>query len=285
MVRSQENSPSLWCDLLPRPVAKDHKYTRGHAVVYGGPIESTGAARLACAGAYACLRMGAGLVSVACDSRSLPLYAHHLTAVMTKPVDNIDAFESLIADDHVTAVLIGPGAGKTSHTRSSVAACLRHNKTCVLDADALTLWDDAHELFEMIQESDANVILMPHSGEFSGLFGVLSDNERVATTINAAKRSGAVVIHKGAETVIASAIGACVVNRHASPQLATAGSGDVLAGLVAGLLAQHMPPFDAACAATWIHGEAALRFGKPGLIAEDIPALIPGILEDLVAYQ
>ena len=266
------NSPDLWA--LPRLKADGSKYDRGHAVVVGGPVAATGAARLA---ARAALRAGAGLVSIACDPASLIVYATALQAVMTKVVRDVAAFSELIADGRVTAVLIGPAAGVNDRTRELVMAALYAQKPCVLDADALTVFKDAPgDLFHAIRSP---VFLTPHEGEFARLFGKVGDREGDA--VKAASASGAVVLLKGSDTVIAAPDGRIVVNRAAPPWLATAGSGDVLAGIATGLIAQGMEVFEAACAAAWLHAEAAKRFG-PGLIAEDLSEQLPSVLGGLL---
>jgi len=269
-----DNSPDLWLSRLPRPQPAGSKYDRGHAVILGGPVAQTGAARLA---ARAALRIGAGLVSVACDPSSLIVYATALEAVMTKVVRDATAFGALIGDARVKAVLIGPGAGLTDRTRDFVLAALAAHKACVLDADALTVFKDAPDaLFAAI---GSPVLMTPHEGEFARLFGKITSRE--ADTLRAAKASGAVVLLKGSDTVIAAPDGRLVINRAAPPDLATAGSGDTLAGLATGLIAQGMEGFDAACAACWIHADAARRFG-PGLIAEDLSEQIPAVLRYLL---
>jgi len=270
----QENRPDLWREALPWPRPQGHKYNRGYAVVQGGTLAHTGAARMA---ARAALRMGAGLVSVACDRESLPVYAQSFEAVMTRVADNAEALDALLADDRISAYLIGPGAGVNADTKARVQAALARRKPVVLDADALTMFsDDPQVLFEPLKGIPA--IFTPHGGEFSGLFGALVDGtaDKVAQVQQAASLSGAVVVYKGADTVIAAPDGRVVVNALASSWLATAGSGDVLAGMCCGLLAGRMPAFEAACAAVWMHGAAALAFG-PGLIAEDLPDLLPDI--------
>ncbi len=265
-----DNSPDLWRDALPRLKPDGSKYDRGHAVVLGGPIHSTGAARMA---ARAALRIGAGLVSVACSPASLVVYAGALEAVMTKPVKDVEAFSELIGDKRITAVLMGPAAGINGHTRACVLAALSAGKSCVLDADALTVFKDAPQgLFTAI---GSPALMTPHEGEFARLFGEITDRETDA--LKAAQASGAVLLLKGRDTVIAAPDGRVVVNRNAPPTLATAGSGDVLAGIAVGLMAQGMTPFDAACAAAWMHADAARRFG-PGLIAEDIEKQLPAVL-------
>ncbi len=271
---SQDNSPDLWLASFPRPQASGSKYDRGHAIVVGGPMAQTGAARLA---ARSALRIGAGLVTVACDPSSLIIYATALEAVMTRSVRDTEAFGDLIGDARVKAVLIGPGAGITERTRDFVQSALSAGKACVLDADALTVFKDAPEaLFSAICSP---VLMTPHEGEFARLFGKVGD--RQADALKAAKISGAVVLLKGSDTIIAAPDGRVVVNRAAPPWLATAGSGDTLAGLATGLIAQGMEAFDAACAACWIHAEAARRFG-PGLIAEDLSEQVPAVLRDLI---
>ncbi|WP_443748166.1 NAD(P)H-hydrate dehydratase [Asticcacaulis solisilvae] len=268
-----DNDPDLWRDALPRLKPDGSKYDRGHAIVFGGPVHSTGAARMA---ARAALRIGAGLVSVACSPASLTVYAATLQAVMTKPVKDAGAFAALIADPRINAVLIGPAAGVNSHTRACVLKALEAKKACVLDADALTVFkDDAKALFSAIVSP---VVLTPHEGEFARIFWTVGDRE--ADAVRAARSSGAVVLLKGRDTVIAAPDGRVIINRDAPPQLATAGSGDVLAGLITGLLAQGMDAFHAAAAAAWMHAEAARHFG-PGLIAEDLETQIPAVLTAL----
>ncbi len=268
-----DNSPDLWLSTLPSLSVDGSKYDRGHSVVLGGPVASTGAARLA---ARAALRIGAGLVSVVCDPSSLIVYATALQAVMTKVVRDESAFAELVADKRITAVILGPAAGVNDRTKAFVLAALKAEKACVLDADALTVFkDDPSQLFNAIRSP---VLLTPHEGEFARIFGRVSDRETDAA--KAAKVSGAVVLLKGPDTVIAAPDGRIVVNRAAPPTLATAGSGDVLAGFAGGLMAQGMDIFHAACAAAWIHAEAARSFG-PGLISEDLSEIAPQVLKEL----
>ncbi|HTN39946.1 MAG TPA: NAD(P)H-hydrate dehydratase [Asticcacaulis sp.] len=268
-----DNSPDLWLEALPVLKSNGSKYDRGHCVVLGGPLASTGAARLA---ARAALRIGAGLVSVACDPSSLMVYATALEAVMTKPVKDEAAFAALISDPRITALILGPAAGINERTKAFVLTALKAQKACVLDADALTVFKDhAQALFDAIRSP---VLLTPHEGEFARLFGQVNDRESDA--LKAAKASGAVMLLKGRDTVIAAPDGRIVINRDAPPPLATAGSGDVLAGFAGGLMAQGMDVFDAACAAAWIHAEAARQFG-PGLISEDLSEIVPQVLRQL----
>ncbi len=271
MARFLKNTPHTWRDSFPYPQREGNKYDRGYCVVLGGPIYSAGAAKLSARGA---LRIGAGLVSLSCDKKSLPIYAASLQAVMTKVVHGLSDFEKLISPAYVTGVLLGPGAGVTPRTRSFVLKALACKKNVVLDADALSAFTrDPKRLFSAIKSP---CILTPHEGEFKKLFGGISGS-RVQRAIKAAALSKAVIILKGNETVIAAPNGHVAVNANATPYLATAGSGDVLAGMCAGLLSQGMEPFKAACAAVWLHAEAGRTFG-PGLIAEDIPEMLPSIL-------
>ena len=267
-----ENDPGLWISDLPRPQDSDDKYTRGHALISGGyPV--TGAARMA---ARAAARAGAGLVSIAVPEIALPIYATALTSIMVQPLAAPDDFDRLLDDRRISALLIGPGAGTGEQTRTRVLAMLGSGRPTVLDADALTAFrDDPPSLDRAIV---GPCILTPHEGEFRRLFD--SSGDKLTRTRAAARRSGAVVILKGSDTVIAAPDGRAIVNSNAPPTLATAGSGDVLSGIVLGLLANKMNSFLAAAAAVWIHGAAAATFG-PGLMAEDLPDLLPNVLRRL----
>jgi len=271
---AQENTPTLWQRDFPYPHQDGNKYDRGHAVIYGGPLQSMGATKIA---AHCALRSGAGLISVACDARTLPIYAASFQAVMTKLVRNQREFLHLITDSRVKGVLLGPGAGINSRTKVFVLATLAQKKPTVLDADALSIFSQKpHELFSAIQSP---CILTSHEGEFQRLFGtfIAGNDSKLIRAREAARLSHAIVILKGSNTVIAAPDGRAVINNNATPYLATAGTGDALAGICVGLLAQGMPAFEAACAAVWLHAEAAARFG-PGLIAEDIANLLPAVM-------
>ena len=267
------NDPATWQSLMPWPGAEAHKHARGRLGVVSGNALSTGAARLA---ARAGLRIGAGLVKVFCPPNAAPVLAPTLEAVMLDSFATADQLAALAQP--MDAVVIGPAAGLTEATGANVAALARTGAALVIDADALTLFRDRPgDLFTCLDRDD---VLTPHEGEFERLFPGLLTNGRETAAVEAAERAGAVVVLKGNATVIAAPDGRCVINRNGSPWLATAGSGDVLAGMIGGLLAQHMDSFDAACAAVWMHSDAARRFG-PGLTAEDLPALIPAVLADL----
>jgi hydroxyethylthiazole kinase-like uncharacterized protein yjeF len=270
-----ENAPDWWLDALPRPSLESHKYARGHALVAGGAV-MTGAARLA---ARAAARLGAGLVTVAAPEAAFPIYAAALTGVIVHPVTDLEAFQEFLTDKRRNAALIGPGAGVGGETRDRTLAILGAGKRAVLDADALTSFaEDPDTLFSAIR---LPCVMTPHAGEFSRLFDTAGDKPERAR--RAARQAGAVVLLKGADTVIAAPDGRVAVNANAPPQLATAGSGDVLAGIVLGLLAQGMEPFAAAAAAAWIHGAAAGHFGL-GLVAEDLIDSVVPVLQDLLAH-
>jgi len=284
--RTFANEPPLWLAHWPRPGAASHKYDRGHAVVVSGGPTTTGAARLA---AGAALRAGAGLVTVASPRSAVLVNAAHLTAVMLRPVDGAAALAAMLADRRFTAVALGPGAGVGEATRGLALAALDGCRAVVLDADALTSFREAPQaLFAAIAAVPERPVLMtPHDGEFARLFPDLAatEGERRAKTDRArlaAARSGAVVLLKGADTVIAAPDGRAAINHDAPPWLATAGSGDVLTGIAAGLLAGGMPAFEAAAMAAWMHGAAADAVG-PGLIAEDLAPALRGVIARLLA--
>ena len=278
------NGPDLWGRDVPRLTGASHKYTRGHALVLSGPATKTGAARLAARGA---LRVGAGLVTVASPTAALPENAAHLTAIMLRPCESADDLDDLLTDERLNVILAGPGLGTGEPTRERVAVAAAAGRGLVLDADALTSFaGKAPLLAAHLADGDARAVLTPHAGEFARLFdgtdAMAEGADKVARARAAAALTGAVVVFKGADTVIAAPDGRAAINDHGSPYLGTAGSGDVLGGLIAGLLAQGMEPFSAAAAGVWLHGDAGLRHG-PGLIAEDIPELMPAVLRDLVA--
>lgn len=275
-----ENVPEFWASSFPIPLIDSHKYSRGHAVVVSGGIASTGAARLS---ARAALRVGAGLVTLASPADALAVNAGALTAVMVRAVDGVGAFGELIGDVRIKACVIGPGAGIGATTRDHVLALLSAGRNAVLDADALTSFADAPaELFAAVAASGADVVLTPHEGEFSRLFNEIKnkDHSKLDRVKAAASLAQAVVLLKGPDTVIAAPDGRAAIAANAPPWLATAGSGDVLAGIIGGLLAQGVAAFEAACIGVWMHGEAGHEAG-PGLIAEDLPEVLPAVFRRL----
>jgi len=310
------NAPGLWCDSWPKLSRAGHKYSRGHSLVVSGPSHQTGAARL---GARAALRVGSGLVTIASPPEALHVNAAHLTSIMLTPCAAPEDLAQILNDKRKNAVLIGPGVGVGAETRqlvqcvlakcqqlvksSGLTSLLPDSLHVVLDADALTSFEDCpDDLFSAIKpnagparsESDAlpplsipppaytsQVVLTPHDGEFARLFGAeCAGKPKLTRAREAAARSGGVIVLKGADTVIAAPDGRAAINENAPPWLATAGSGDVLAGLIAGLLSQKLPTWEAACAAVWLHGECGTRLGR-GLIAEDLPEILPGVLQSL----
>jgi NAD(P)H-hydrate epimerase len=302
--RSFANGPALWRQLVPWPGSESHKYMRGHAVVVSGPPESTGAARL---GARGALRIGAGLVTLIGNGAATAINATHSTAVMVRAAGSDEALSEFLADRRRNAVLIGPGAGIGRTTAASVLSVLASSAAAVLDADALTSFapqdgvepvkaagmgfvvrsaepgPGGDELFAAIKARLAPVVLTPHAGEFKRLFGEVAGC-KLERARQAAELSGAIVVYKGPDTVIAAPDGRAAINHNAPPWLATAGSGDVLAGFITGLLAQGMPAFEAACAAVWLHGACANDFGV-GLIAEDLPESLPRVLSALATAR
>ncbi|TAJ86984.1 MAG: NAD(P)H-hydrate dehydratase [Reyranella sp.] len=274
------NAPTLWAHLLRRADIADHKYARGHLTILAG-AHATGAARLA---ALAGRRVGAGLVTIAAYRSTLPAFQAAEPGNLIVEADDGAMFTHLLGDERRNAILIGPGSGTGDRTRESVLSALHARRSVVLDADAITVFAaDPGLLFRSVR---GPTLLTPHEGEFRRLFPDLGGRAgKLERVRQAAARSGATILLKGPDTVIAGPDGRAVINVHASPALATAGSGDVLAGLIGGLLAQGLTPFAAASAAAWLHGECARQFGGPGLIAEDLPALLPRALQSVSTFN
>jgi hydroxyethylthiazole kinase-like uncharacterized protein yjeF len=278
------NAPPLWRPAFPVPVPAGHKYDRGHAVVVSGPSWSTGAARLAARGA---LRAGAGLVTIASPREALAINAAASLAVMVRPVDGAAQLTTFLADKRLNAVAIGPGLGVGEPTCELVLAALAGERAAVLDADAMTSFAAVPQRLATALQARAGggAILTPHEGEFARYFGSLDQKSKVGSKLErarlGARLTSAVVVLKGADTVVAAADGRAAISTNAPAYLATAGAGDVLTGIAAGLLAQGMPAFEAAAAAAWLHGEAAARVG-PGLISEDLPEALPQVLHALL---
>lgn len=275
-----ENARSFWLAHFPLLSAASHKYTRGAVISVSGPSHQTGAARLAARGA---LRVGSGVVTVASPKSAMLVNASHLTAIMVKSFGDAQALNALLrADSRIGAVVIGPGAGAGDTTRQNVRAVLDAGVPTVLDADALSAFSqDPEALFAAIKVMPGRaVVLTPHEGEFRRLFPEIAQQggSKAEKARQAATLSGCIIVFKGPDTVIADLDGCVVINTNAPPSLATAGSGDVLAGMIAGLMAQGMSAHKAAAAGVWLHGEAANLFGS-GLIAEDIPEILPQVFK------
>jgi hydroxyethylthiazole kinase-like uncharacterized protein yjeF len=279
-----ENTPELWRAHFPHPREVGHKYDRGHVVVASGPEWSTGAARLAARGA---LRAGAGLVTIASPREALAVNAAASQAVMVRPVDGADELGKFLADRRLNAFAIGPGAGVGEVTAEMVLAALSGERAVVLDADAITSFASYPQRLaeSLAQRRNQPTILTPHEGEFSRYFGALDEKTKNGSKLDrarlAAALTGAVIVLKGADTVVASPDGRAAIAANAPSYLATAGAGDVLTGMTAALLAQGMSTFEGAAAAVWLHGEAAAAFG-PGLISEDLPEMLPGVYRRLL---
>jgi ADP-dependent NAD(P)H-hydrate dehydratase / NAD(P)H-hydrate epimerase len=281
--RTSENVPELWRAKFSVPRVQGHKYDRGHAVVVSGPSWSTGAARLAARGA---LRAGAGLVTIASPREALAVNAAANLAIMVRPVDGAAELARFLADPRLNAIAIGPGLGVSDATCELVLAALSGERTVVIDADAITSFAKSPQRLAtaLKERGERATILTPHEGEFSRYFHTLDADTKVGSKLERARRAaeliGAVVLLKGPDTVVAGPDGRASIAANAPAFLATAGAGDVLTGITAGLLAQGMPAFEAASAAVWLHGEAACAFDL-GLIAEDLPEQLPGVYRAL----
>ncbi|GGH22234.1 bifunctional NAD(P)H-hydrate repair enzyme [Alsobacter metallidurans] len=284
---ARRNGPGVFGAAFRAPDEEGHKYGRGHAVVVSGGIEGAGAPRLA---ARAALRIGAGLVTVASPGEALPIHAAALTAVMVRRYEGAEGLAGLLADKRRNAVVLGPALGVGAETRDMATAALRSGAHAVLDADALTSHEgDAQALAALVSSRpERGVVITPHAGEFARLFSnqpdIVGAESKLAAARRAAATLGAVVVLKGADTVIAAPDGRAAINANGTPWLGTAGSGDCLAGIAGGLLAQSVPAFEAACAAVWLHAEAGRAIG-PGLIAEDLPEALPGVLRAYFARE
>lgn len=281
------NTPAAWIASYPWPRMEGHKYKRGHAVVVSGPAHATGAARLA---AKAALRAGAGLVTVAAPSPAVQVLSASLEAVMVRSAQGAAGLQKMLSDERLNAILIGPGNGVGKNTRGAVEAAANAKRALILDADALSSFTrESGKLSKLLKNNSNTALLTPHDGEFAKLFAsdsaqVLGHESKIEKVRAAARRVGATVLLKGADTVVASPDGRATISNNAPPWLATAGAGDVLAGIALGLIAQGMPVFEAGSAATWLHGEAAKEAGF-GMTAEDLTPALKQVLERLyIAY-
>lgn len=266
-----ENHPSLWMSAFPNVDEDTHKFKRGHLTVFSGPSHATGAARMT---AMAGFRAGAGIVTVAAPHEALGVLSATLTAVMVSGIESDEELEAWAGDKRHNTYVLGPGFGDLEKARRFVS--LLKDKALVLDADGITAFkQEPKRLFDLFA-ANAPRILTPHEGEFGRLFPDIAADDslsKIEKAQAAAALSNLVIVYKGADTVIAAPDGRALVNTNAPPYLATAGSGDVLAGIAGGFLAQQVSAFEAAAAAVWLHGETAQRLG-PGLTAEDLAAAV-----------
>jgi ADP-dependent NAD(P)H-hydrate dehydratase / NAD(P)H-hydrate epimerase len=272
-----QNAPAFWQDKLPKLTRDSHKYTRGHCLVVSGPEFQTGASRLS---ATAALNNGAGAVTIVGDKHALRIHAAHVTAIMMREAESPERFAAVLAKGRFDAAIIGPASGIGSQTLNRIQMALDAKLPLVLDADALTSMIGRVEHIRNSSDILPLCVMTPHAGEFAKLFMPLlardanfqalpskRQQSKVEQARSAARIAKAVIVFKGADTVIAAHGGRAVINRNAGPELATAGSGDVLSGLIGAHLAGGMPAFEAAAAAVWLHGFLGQQIGV-GLTAD-----------------
>ena len=267
----RKNSPNLWIKYFPWKLPLGHKYSRGKVFIYGGKREFVGATILS---SLAALRTGTGSVKIVCSKRTLHTYLVKFPSVLKVEINNIHALKKLLKKEKITSFLIGPGAGSNKEIKKITKLILKRVKYVVLDADALTCFkNDLKSLYVLL---DKNKIITPHIREFHRIFPKIKKNlSNIEKIKEARKLIKSNIILKGPKTIILSYDKKIVINEHSSPELAVIGSGDVLSGLVVSLIGKKkMNPFEAGCAATWLHGDIAKKHGK-GLIAEDIAKGIP----------
>ena len=278
----KQNNPDLWISSFPKPSSPDHKYTRGMVLINCGPKSKTGAARLA---ARSALRVGAGAVKIICNEDVVDILEPQISVELIEVIDNKQDFQNILKDKKVSSVLIGPGNGISNETKARALMALAFIDHVVLDADALTVFENNPE--ELFIDCYPHTILTPHEGEFKKIFGneIAEIDDRVLKTKEASIKSNTTVVLKGANTIIASPSGDVVINKSSATYLATAGSGDVLAGIITSLVGKNkMNAFDAACAGVWLHSEIGTILGA-GLIAEDIIDLIPVTVKKLLKMR
>lgn len=281
-----ENNMNLWINSYPYYNENINKFTKGHAAVFSGSLAQAGASRLS---ATAALRSGAGAVTLISPNESMQAHAAQITSLMLHETRNENDAIEFIKRRKINTAVIGPGYGSLEMAKQHVLALLKNDvlQSLIIDADAITAFHDApSQLFKAIAASKTAVILTPHEGEFKRIFPVIAsrDISKLEKAVSAASLSNALIVYKGPDTIIADNKGRAVINANGTSLLATAGSGDVLAGIIAGLVAQGMPVFEAASAAVWMHAEAARQFGA-GLIAEDIPQQLPAIITKILSHR
>ena len=271
------NSSKLWLNKFPWKKRNDHKYSRGKLIIIGSQPNMIGSTILS---SEAALRVGTGSVKIICSKKTLPIYSLKFPSVLKEEISNLNLLKKLVIKEKNSIFLIGPGAGSNQLTKKRTKLILKHSKHTIIDADALTCFKkNPKELYDLL---DKNKIITPHIKEFHTIFPVI--NKKITNyekIFKASKICKSNIVLKGAKTLICSSSGNIVLNKHTSSELAVIGSGDVLCGIIASLVGKNkLTPFLACCAAVWIHGDIAKKFG-PGLIAEDIVKNIPNILKKL----
>ena len=271
------NSLSLWLNKFPWKRKKDHKYSRGKLNIFGSQLNMTGSTILS---SEAALRVGTGSVKIICSKKTLPIYSSKFPSVLKEEINNLISLKKLIVKEKNSIFLIGPGAGVNQLTKKRTKLILKNSKYAIIDADALTCFKkNPKELYSLL---DKNKIITPHIKEFHTIFPMI--NKKITNyekIVKASKICKCNIVLKGANTLISSSTENIVLNKHTSSELAVIGSGDVLSGIIASLVGKNkLTPFLACCAAVWIHGDIAKKFG-PGLIAEDIVKNIPNVLRKL----
>jgi len=277
-----KNSPDLWIDQFPLPGDSDHKYSRGLVLINSGPVFKTGAARLA---GRAAMRVGAGAVKLICDKEAAQVLEPQISVELISVIENKHDFQTILKDRKASSVLIGPGNTISDETKARTLLALAFIDHVIIDADAITSFENSPE--ELFIDTYEHTILTPHEGEFRRLFGDKINNidDKVVRTLEGAKKAGSIVLLKGSDTVIAHPSGRVVINSSKAPYLATAGSGDVLAGIISSLVGHNkMEAFEAACAGSWIHSQLGELLG-PGLIADDLVDNIPLIVKNLAKIK
>ena len=269
-----KNSPNLWAECFPWKKKLDHKYSRGRVVIYGGKKELIGATILS---SLSALKTGTGSVKIICSKNTINTYSVKFPSVLKVEINDIKQLKKFLKKEKITSILIGPGAGSNKKIKAITKLILKKVKYVVLDADALTCFkNDLKSLYLLL---DKNKIITPHMAEFHKIFPIINKNRSNIEKIKAASKIvKSNIVLKGPNTIILSYDKKIVINYHSSPELAVIGSGDVLSGLIVSLIGKNkMNPFLAACAAIWLHGDIAKKYGK-GLISEDIVKGIPGAL-------
>ena len=271
------NSLSLWLNKFPWKKKKDHKYSRGNLNIFGSQLNMTGSTILS---SEAALRVGIGSVKIICSKKTLPIYSSKFPSVLKEEINDLISLKKLIVKEKNSIFLIGPGAGINQLTKKRTKLILKNSKYAIIDADALTCFkNNPKELYSLL---DKNKIITPHIKEFHTIFPMI--NKKISNyekIVKASKICKCNIVLKGTNTLISSPTENIVLNKHTSSELAVIGSGDVLSGIIASLVGKNkLTPFLACCAAVWIHGDIAKKFG-PGLIAEDIVKNIPNVLRKL----